>query len=93
MEVRGRNGKWFRAGNGGTIWIVGVDAAFQFSTGVPQIGRGINAFVVVDVVERHTQVAYYKCVWGKNGGRNGRGSVNGEGESRLWGIGDGLLLP
>jgi len=25
MEMRGRNGKWLRAGNGRTVWVVGVD--------------------------------------------------------------------
>jgi len=47
VEVRGRNGKWLGARNGGIVQVVGVDIVLQFSTGVPQIGRGMNAFIVM----------------------------------------------
>ena len=78
MEMRGRNRKWLRAGNGGTIQIVGVNVAFQFSTRVSQVGRGVDAFIIIDVVEHCAQVGHHECVWSENRGRNRRGSVDGE---------------
>jgi len=38
----------------------------------------MDTFIVVDVVECHTQVGHHKCVWGENRGRSGRRSVNRE---------------
>ena len=38
----------------------------------------MNAFIVVNVIERHAKVSHQQCVRGKNGGRNRRGSVNWE---------------
>jgi len=78
MEMRGRNGKWFGAGNRGTVWVVGVDIVFQFSPRVSQVGRGVDAFVVINVIEGCTQVSHHKCVGGENRGRSRRRSVNGE---------------
>jgi len=78
MEMRGRNRKWLRAGNGRIVQIVRVDIAFQFSTGILQIRRGMNAFVVVDIVKCPAEVGHHKCVGGKNRSRNRRGSVNGK---------------
>jgi len=36
----------------------------------------VDAFVVIDVIERCAQVSHHECVGGENRGRNGRGSVN-----------------
>jgi len=38
----------------------------------------MNAFVVVNVVECRAQLGHHKHVGGKNGGRNGRGSIDGK---------------
>jgi len=38
----------------------------------------MNAFVVVDVIERCAQLSHHKRVGGENGGRNGRGSIDGK---------------
>ena len=38
----------------------------------------MNAFVVVDIVKRRTEVSHHKCVGGENRSRNRRGSVDRE---------------
>ena len=38
----------------------------------------MDAFIVVDVVERRAWMSHHKCVGGENGGRNGRGSIDGK---------------
>jgi len=30
MEMRGRNGKWFRTGNGRTVGVIGLVVVFKF---------------------------------------------------------------
>jgi len=78
MKMRGRNRKWLRAGNRRTVWVVRVDVVFQFSAGVPHVGGGVDTFVVINVVERRTQVSHHGCVRSKYRGRSRRGSVNGK---------------
>jgi len=78
MEVRGRNGKWFGTGNRGAVRVVGVDVICQFSPGIPQIGGGVDAFVVIDIIKCRAKVGHHKCVGGENRGRNGRGSIDGK---------------
>jgi len=73
MEMRGRNRKWL-----GTVWVVGVDVVFKFGARVSQIGRGVDAFIVIDIIECHTWISCHQRVRSENGGRNGRGCVNGE---------------
>jgi len=36
----------------------------------------MDTFIIVDVVKCRAQVSHHKCLWGKNRGRSGRGSVN-----------------
>jgi len=38
----------------------------------------MDAFVVVDVIERHAQMGHHECVGGENGGRSRRGSIDGK---------------
>ena len=40
MEVRGRNGKWLRAGNWGAVREVGLVVLFQFCAWIGKCGRG-----------------------------------------------------
>ena len=53
MKIRGRNGKWLGTGNRRAVQVVRVDIVFQFSARVSQVGRGVDAFIVVNVVECH----------------------------------------
>jgi len=75
MEVRGRNGKWLGTGCRGAVQVVGVDIISQFSPGIAQVQGGVNAFVVIDVIDC---CAHYKGVRGKNSSGSGRRPVNGE---------------
>jgi len=34
MEMRGRNGKWFRTGNRGAVWVVRINVVSQFGPGI-----------------------------------------------------------
>ena len=36
----------------------------------------MDAFVVVDVIERHAKVGHHECIGSEHGGRSGRGPVN-----------------
>jgi len=78
VEVRGRNGKWFRTGNRRAVWVAGVDVVCKFCPGVRSGWRGMNAFIVVDVVKRRAEVGHHERVGGENGSRSRRGSVNGK---------------
>jgi len=76
MEVRGRNGKWLGTGNGRTVRVVGVVVVYQLSPQVRRGWGGMDAFVVVDVVERRVEVGHHEYIGGKNRGRSRRGSIN-----------------
>jgi len=76
MEVRGRNGKWLRAGNGGTVRVGWVNIVREFCSRICGRRRGMDAFVIIDVIERHAEMGHHECVRGENRGRNGRGLVN-----------------
>ena len=52
MEVRGRNGKWLRAGNWRAVGVDRVDVVFELGARVSQVRRGMDTFIVVDVIER-----------------------------------------
>ena len=78
MEVRGRNRKWLGAGSGRIVWVVGVNIVCEFCPRVCGRWRGMNAFVVVNIIERRAEVSHHKCVRGENRGWNRRGSVNRE---------------
>ena len=76
MKVRGRNRKWFRTGNGGTIGKVGFVVVFELHTRIGECCRDRNALVIIDVIEHCTYVSQHKCIGSENRSRNGRGSVN-----------------
>ena len=78
MKVRGRNGKWLGTRDWGTVGISQVDVVPQFGAGVSQVGRGVDTFIVIDIVERCAEVSHHERVRGKNRSRSGRGSVNGK---------------
>jgi len=54
MEVGGRNKKWLGTRDRRTVGVVGFNILFKFSAGVPQCGRGMDAFIVIDVIECRT---------------------------------------
>jgi len=83
MKMRGRNRKWFGTGNRRAIWVVGIDVVCQFGPGIACVWGGMDAFVVIDVVERCAQVSHHECVGGENRGGNGRRSVNGRREQTV----------
>jgi len=78
MKVRGRNGKWLRTGNGGTVRVNWVDMVCELYPRVCDRWRGMDAFVIINVVKRRAEVGHHKCVRGENRGRSGRGLVNGK---------------
>ena len=78
MEVRGRNGKWLRAGNGRTVRVGWVDIVHEFCPRICGRQRGMEAFVIVDVIECHIQVGHHKRVGSEDRSRNRRGLVNGK---------------
>jgi len=78
MKVRGRNGKWLGARNGGTIGIGWVNVVCQFGPRIPHVRRSMDAFIVVNIVECCAEVGHHECVGSENRGRNRRGPVNGK---------------
>jgi len=78
MEVRGRNGKWLGAGSRGVIRVGRVDVVCEFCPGVCSGRGGMNAFVVVDVIECRARISQHECVGGENRGGHRRGSVDGK---------------
>jgi len=78
MEVRGRNGKWLGTRNRGVVQVVGVSVVGQFRPGVTQVGGGMNAFVVVDVIEYRAQMNHHEYVRGENRSRSGGRSIDRE---------------
>ena len=78
MKVRGRNRKWLGAGNRRTVRVGWVNIVRKFCPRIHGGWRGMDAFIVIDVIERHAKVGHHKCVGGKNRGRNRRGSVDGK---------------
>ena len=78
MEMRGRNGKWFGAGNGRTVRIDWVDVVRELCPRICSWWRGMNAFIVIDVVEGGAHMSQHEHVRGENRGRNGRGLVDGK---------------
>jgi len=78
MEVRGRNRKWLRTGNRRAVRVVGVSVVGQFCPRVTQVGGGVNAFVVVDIIERCAQMSHHERVGGENGSRSGGRSIDRE---------------
>ena len=51
MEMRGRNGKWLRAWNGGTVGKVGLVVVFELCSRIGKCGQKGNAFVVISVIK------------------------------------------
>jgi len=49
MEVRGRNGKWLRAGDQGAVREVWLIVLFEFHARVGECRRKGNALIVIDV--------------------------------------------
>jgi len=78
MEVRGRNGEWLRAGNGRTVRVGWVDMVCEFCPRICGGWRGMDAFVIINVIKRCAKVGHYECVGGENRGRSRRGLVNGK---------------
>jgi len=78
MEVRGRNGEWLRAGNGRIVRVGWVDMVREFCPRICGRRRGMDAFVIIDIVKRHTKVGHHECVRGENRGGSRRGLVNGK---------------
>ena len=78
MEMRGRNRKWLRTGDGRTVGKVGLIVVFKFSPGIRQCRGRNNALVVVNVIECSTGISQHKRIGGENRSRSGRGSVNGK---------------
>ena len=76
--MRGRNGKWFRTRDRGAVRIGGVNIVHEFCPRVRSGWRGVNAFIVIDVVKHCAEVGHHEHVRGENRSRSGRGSVNGK---------------
>ena len=75
MEVRGRNGKWLRAGDWGAVQKVWLVVLFKFHARVGECRRKGNALIVIII---NKLIAQHKCVRGKYGSGSGRRSVDGE---------------
>ena len=78
MEVRGRNRKWLGTGIGRTVRVGWVDIVCEFCPRIACVWGGMNTFIVVGVVECGARMGHHEHVGGENGGRSGRGSVNGK---------------
>ena len=78
MEMRGRNGKWLGARNVRAVGVSWVNMIRKFRSRVCSRWRGLNAFIVADVIEHCAEVSHHQHVRSENGGRDGRGSVNWE---------------
>jgi len=78
MEVRGRNRKWLGTGDRRAVWVVRVGVICKFCPRVRSGWRGVNAFIVIDVVKHCAEVGHHEHVRGENRSRSGRGSVNGK---------------
>ena len=78
MKVRGRNGKWLGTGNGRTVRVGWIDMVCKLCPRVCGGQRGMDAFVIIDVIKRCAEVGHYKCVRGENRGWSRRGLVNGK---------------
>jgi len=78
MEVRGRNGKWLGTQNGRTVGVSWVDIVCKFCPRIRSWWRGMDAFVIINIVERCAEIGHHKHVGGEDRGRSGRGSINGK---------------
>jgi len=78
MEVRGRNREWLGARNGRTVRVSWVIIVRKFCPRVCGGRRGMDAFVIVGIVEHRAGVSHHECVGGENRGRSRRGLVNGK---------------
>ena len=78
MKMGGRNGKWLGTGNGRTVGVGWVGVVCKFCPRVCGGWRGMNAFIVIDVIKCRARVSHHECVGGENRSRNRRGSVNGK---------------
>ena len=78
MEVRGRNGKWLGAGNGRTVRVGWVNMVCKFCPRICGGRRGMDAFIIIDIIKHYAEVGHHECVGGENRGRNRRGLVNGK---------------
>jgi len=78
MKVRGRNGKWLGTGNGRIVRVNWVDVVCEFCPRICGGRRGMDAFVIIDVIKCRAKVGHHEYVGGENRGRNRRGLVNGK---------------
>jgi len=78
MEVRGRNGKWFGTGNGRTVRVGWVDIVCKFCPRICGGWRGMDAFVIVDVIEHRAQVGHHEHVRSEDGSGNRGAPVDGK---------------
>jgi len=77
MEMRGRNRKWLGTGNRRRAVGVGwVNIVHEFCPRVCSRWRGMNAFVIIDIIEHCVKVGHHECVGGENRGGSRRGSVD-----------------
>ena len=76
MEVRGRNREWLGAGNGRTVRVNWVNVVCEFCPRICGGWRGMDAFVIIDVVKHRAEVGRHECVGSENRGGNRRGSVD-----------------